>query len=143
MDKQTSVAEDGTVFHTFTFTETPRTYDAVEFVYPVGDDDHFLCRCGDDDGVEKTYRFELRDIDFAPLSVMGRGERSTTTGVSVTDGGQAETTNTIDLTQKADDSDRPDGGSWNPYGSIADEILLALNNQAFTLVPRGEWWLDV
>jgi hypothetical protein len=77
-----------------------------------------------DEADELVYEqsFEMRDLSFDPISVIGRGETSKLTGTSPT---------------QPSVNDEPNGDE-----DIPNDVETALNALGLAVVPNGEWWLN-
>lgn len=99
-------------------------YERVVCEYPVDNPEIFIVRGykPNDNEDNPSYRdvFEMRELSFKPISIAGLGERERLTGVSST--GSED--------------------NMGAYDEMPRDILLSLNSLGFTVVPRGEGWLD-
>jgi len=76
-----------------------------------------------DDAVVYEQSFEMRELNFDPISAVGRGEKSRMTGATTND---------------TEDDDGDDG----QLDAVPRDVETALNGIGFAIVPDGEWWLN-
>jgi len=93
----------------------------------------FTVRATDDGETVYTNAFEVRELSFDPISVLGMGERERLTGVS-------ENTPSVGGDRRRGDGGthgQPDGGDDH----LPDALVTALNSLGFAAVPQGDDWL--
>ena len=117
------VDSDGATIIEFTESEGYFDHERVRLRVPM--DGRMSLTIEDDNEPIYKASFERRQLTFPPVSVIGRGEATELTGVSVTDEGKS----VIDETYAEGDRDIP------------FEATVALNAFGFSPVPQGEWWL--
>lgn len=131
LKKQTGVADSGALQHNFEFTDDAHDIDNIEIDIDVGDGDDQLIRCVAYSDSDVVYRnaFKPRDIQFDPISILGRGESSSLLGVSP---------NEVGYTGQGggDDADPICGND------IPRDVQIAFNSIGLSVVPQGTWWLD-
>lgn len=116
-EQQSTYGEDGAYVRVVEYSDDERDdvgLDSVVVRIPPTDDESQLIAVEAFQGDESVYRetFELRDLSFDPISIIGRGETSSVTGISNSD------------------DDVPEG------------VSTALNGLGMAVVPSGEWWLN-
>lgn len=123
--QRSTYGENGEYVRIVDYEDADGDYDTVVVRLPP-DADVFTVeayREGDDED-ELVYEqsFEMRDLSFDPISVIGRGETSKVTGTSPT---------------QPSPNDEP-----NDDEDIPDDVETALNALGLAVVPEGEWWLN-
>jgi hypothetical protein len=120
--------EDGTYCRVIEFDED-QPFDTVLVRFNPERENIFTVRATDDGETVYTNAFEIRELSFDPISVLGMGERDRLTGVSE---------NSPEVGGDTRQSERAtDGGDDH----LPDSLAVALNSLGFAPVPRGEDWL--
>jgi hypothetical protein len=105
--------DDGSLVRIVDYDAGESPYDRVIIRIPT---DQEIIAVQGFEGDEQTYQdaFEIRDLSFDPISLLGRGE-----------------------------TDRLTGTSTDDHESVPTDVSVALNGMGFTVVPSGREWLDV
>lgn len=117
VDKWSTYDDDGGYLRGIEYEEGDSQFDSVVVRVPPEEDDMFTVHCfqGDEDEPSYENAFEMRDLSFDPISVLGRGESEHIGGVS------------------ASNAD---------YEGVPRDAMKALNAIGLAVVPQGRWWLD-
>jgi len=134
MTTRTGVNDDGSVEHIINFEyesgeretcEDRYDYecDSIVVTHSPEDAQRMMCRCLDEEGdIAWHGAFETRDLAFAPISLLGRGESSTLLGIEPIEDRQPEM----------------DGLT----GYVPPQIRTVMQSLGMAVVPQGTWWLD-
>ena len=111
--------DNGDYLRVIEWSNNSGEYETVVCEYPVDDPERFIVRGytnSTDDDPSYQNVFEIRELSFTPVSIVGLGERERLTGVST--------------------------AGEDGYDSLPRDIMLSLHSLGFTAVPQGTRWLD-
>jgi len=116
VDKRSTYDDDGGYLEILSYEGVDSEFDRVVIRVPPVGDDMFTCHCYAAGADDPTYEaaFEMRDLSFDPISVLGRGQSDRLGGVSSTGG----------------------------YEDVPRDTMTALNAIGLAVVPQGRGWLD-
>lgn len=134
MHRRSITDEDGTLIHLLEYEEGESTFDSVAIRYPIETDSrlHVIGYSGEDAAYRES--FEVRDLSFAPVSAMGKGEMDSAVGLTLADDeseNDGETVHTESAT------------GYTDFDGVPRSVMLALLGVGYTVVPDGRRWLDV
>jgi hypothetical protein len=133
MHRRSITDEDGTLIHLLEYEGGESTFDSVAIRYPIETDSrlHVLGYVGEDAAYQES--FEVRDLSFAPVSAMGKGEMDSAVGLTL-----ADEHDDGDETVKAESAT-----GYTDFDGVPRSVMLALLGVGYTVVPDGRRWLDV
>ncbi|MFT4948689.1 MAG: hypothetical protein ACI9CA_000811, partial [Natronomonas sp.] len=90
MQRRSVTDDDGTLIHMLEYSQEESTFDTVAIRYPIETDRrlHVLGYLGEEIVYQQS--FEIRDLSFAPVTVMGKGEMDTAVGLTADDDVQVD-----------------------------------------------------